>query len=122
MTKVLDLSVHKVGEWEEERKRKWREAYEKYLASDAWQVKRARVIERAGGATEGKCERCERSVKEFGWFEVHHKTYRRLGWEWLRDLEALCPKCHREIHGIKEGEVSKEGEGAFVRIGEEYVV
>ena len=101
---------------EEERKRKWRETYEAYLDSDGWRRLRAKVIERAGGPIEGKCERCEREVEEFGHFEVHHRTYRRLGHEWMSDLEALCPACHREVHGY-----DRVG-GELVRVGEEYVV
>lgn len=32
---------------------------------------------------------------------VHHKTYKRLGNEKLRDLVVLCRKHHKKVHELK---------------------
>jgi hypothetical protein len=31
--------------------------------------------------------------------DVHHLTYKRLGHEKLKDLQALCWHCHKFVHG-----------------------
>lgn len=61
-------------------------AYRAYLLSPRWQGKRREVWARCGG----RCERCHRRRMA----EVHHKTYRRLFHEELRDLQGLCGRCH----------------------------
>lgn len=70
---------------------RWRFAYELYLRSDAWQAKRAAVLERAGR----HCERCPAGSGRFPVaLDVHHLTYAHLGDEALEELEALCRPCH----------------------------
>ena len=70
---------------------RWRRAYELYLRSDAWQAKRAAVLERAGRS----CERCPAGSGLFPVaLDVHHLTYAHLGDELLDELEALCRPCH----------------------------
>ena len=66
------------------RRRAWYRAV--YLRSAHWRARRARAITRAGY----RCERC----RARGRLEVHHRTYRRLGRERDRDLQALCATCH----------------------------
>jgi 5-methylcytosine-specific restriction endonuclease McrA len=73
-----------------------RRAYHAYLATPAWSIRRARVLERAGHLCEG-CRR-RRPV------EVHHLTYERAGREMLFDLVAVCRECHEAIHAMPEGE------------------
>jgi hypothetical protein len=65
--------------------------YLEYLASPEWAEKRELVRHRCGG----RCERCQvRRMRV-----PHHKTYVRLGHEWLRDLQGLCRPCHAFVHG-----------------------
>jgi hypothetical protein len=33
--------------------------------------------------------------------QVHHKSYRRIGHEYLRDLCLLCNACHKETHRLE---------------------
>jgi hypothetical protein len=59
-----------------------KEAYLQYIASPAWQAKRIRVLQRAGGT----CERCRKAPAR----QVHHLTYVRLFVE--RDEDLLSPR------------------------------
>jgi 5-methylcytosine-specific restriction endonuclease McrA len=57
----------------------------------------------------GKCQSCGTSLHiqktSFGikgYFHVHHKVPRRAGGsDSLRNLEMLCPDCHRKKHGSR---------------------
>ena len=64
--------------------------YLAYLRTPAWRQRRNRSLRLAGF----KCERCG-SKREF---EVHHKSYERLGAELDSDLEVLCSSCHDGHH------------------------
>lgn len=80
--------------WESAEKlanRSWWEAYDSYLRTAVWAVKRELVLERCGGV----CEACgqRRAV------HVHHKKYPDVfGLEPLFDLAAVCVPCHKIIH------------------------
>lgn len=63
--------------------------YRRYIGSAAWKRKAAKIRRRA----EYRCERCGR----FAPLDVHHKTYRRLGYEIPADLVALCKRCHGKV-------------------------
>lgn len=65
-------------------------SYLAYLASDAWSVFRLAYASRCGWS-------CYVCGVEHG-LDLHHKTYRRLGSEYLRDVVALCRKHHVEVH------------------------
>lgn len=65
--------------------------YKQYLLSHHWYQIRRQVILRANY----RCERCECVPDRF---QIHHRTYARLGFEKLSDLQALCIKCHKEVH------------------------
>ena len=80
---------------------------EVYLKSDHWQQLRRRKLE--GDGVLGPCNHCE--VCGRPGFEVtqaplggevildiHHKTYVRLGFELMDDLEVLCRDCHNSRH------------------------
>ena len=41
----------------------------------------------------GLCGRCRRQLRRGVW-QLHHKSYKRLGREWLTDVVALCTLCH----------------------------
>lgn len=64
--------------------------YQEYLRSPRWRDKRAAVMRRA----KGRCEYCrDRRARH-----VHHVTYARIFREPLRDLAALCVRCHKKAH------------------------
>ncbi len=69
-----------------------RAEYRAYLASDAWQERRARALAEAGG-------RCQIDASHEGPLDVHHNTYERLGAELPGDLIVLCRACHGRHHG-----------------------
>jgi 5-methylcytosine-specific restriction endonuclease McrA len=69
------------------------EAYEHYLASPEWLLKRKLVLDLMG-------ERCY-ICGSGGSVQVHHNTYVRLGRESLRDLVVLCRDCHMRFHKIR---------------------
>jgi 5-methylcytosine-specific restriction endonuclease McrA len=80
--------------------------YEEYLESDFWRHIRKRVIRLADcdGEGCGKCSISQHECRErYGkGYQVHHKTYTRLGNEHPDDLVALCPACHAKEHGLPE--------------------
>ena len=69
----------------------FRDQHDRHIASDEWQVTRARIMSRSGG----KCERCDGYAED-----VHHLNYCRLGAELDTDLQALCHKCHVAVHQL----------------------
>lgn len=69
-----------------------REEYAEYLRSPRWKEIRDRVLQRAGH----RCEGCGDAAAR----EVHHLTYEHVFGEFLFELVALCPSCHRRWHGI----------------------
>lgn len=90
------------AEWERDRldahehanetaNRQWWTAYDKYLKTSVWAIKRELVLERCGGV----CESCgQRRVEH-----VHHKKYPNVfGLEPLWDLAGVCVPCHKLIH------------------------
>ena len=66
--------------------------YHAYLKSKAWWMKKRELLN-------GKDVKCFVCWDRKGPYEVHHKSYRRLGNERLEDLIVLCPKCHADLHG-----------------------
>jgi len=44
---------------------------------------------------DGYCQKCGRKNDRLN---VHHKHYKSLGREKLKDLLVLCPKCHAAVH------------------------
>jgi 5-methylcytosine-specific restriction endonuclease McrA len=67
-------------------------AYHEYIHSEAWKARKAEAIRKAGY----RCEKCKSIAK----LQVHHTAYIRLGCELDSDLEVVCEKCHKKIHGI----------------------
>ena len=60
--------------------------YLEYIQSDEWRLKR----EWALLFWSRRCVICYSP----DFIEVHHRTYERLGHEWLTDLIVLCRSCH----------------------------
>lgn len=86
--------------------------YAAYLLSDEWKAKREKVLKR----DKYRCKICKSTKK----LNVHHKTYKRIYNERLRDLVTLCQEpCHRRIH---ERYNTKEKIQLFIAITSFYVV
>lgn len=68
--------------------------YLKYLQSNHW--KKIRVIK--AFKQKYMCERCGKKLKNSYEYNIHHKTYKRIGHEWMSDLKLLCMECHQEVH------------------------
>lgn len=62
--------------------------YDEYLRSAHWQRLRRQFKSR-----DARCYLC-RSRR----FELHHRTYERLGCEVIDDLVPLCRWCHKDVH------------------------
>lgn len=69
-------------------KRRW--DYASYIQSERWRQRRQQAIARAGGC----CQVCN----SHGPLDVHHREYRRLGYERAADLIFLCADCHALYH------------------------
>ena len=61
-----------------------------YLASKRWQEKRQKILKR----DDHICQGCETKNR----LEIHHISYRKLGYEPLEDLITLCRDCHQKQH------------------------
>lgn len=68
--------------------------YAQYLRSEHWRMLRQRMLARSGGI----CQRCQRSHRDYGFLDVHHRDYRRFGAEREADLIVLCRECHISEH------------------------
>lgn len=64
--------------------------YEDYLASPEWAAKRDLVLAREGYV----CQGCGTARAT----QAHHVTYAHLREEFLWELLAVCPACHRRYH------------------------
>lgn len=64
--------------------------YKDYLESESWLKKRSVVLKRCNYI----CEGCLKNVAH----EVHHKTYKNVGQEFLFELVGLCLDCHGRMH------------------------
>ena len=67
--------------------------YPEYLETWEWKAKVKLVRLRDSD----QCTMCQRSV-EVAELHVHHKTYKRRGFERLSDLTTLCSSCHHSVH------------------------
>ena len=69
--------------------------YDAYIHSEAWRSVRRRFFE--SKLFKDKCWAC----KGPGPFDLHHRTYARLGKERLTDLFPLCHTCHVLVHRLR---------------------
>lgn len=77
-----------------------RAEYNKYLKSPEWKKKRELVFDTYGRT----CSMCG-SIHNL---EIHHKHYKNLFKEKIKDLMVLCEPCHSKIHrDIKEKKQNK---------------
>src|SRR5437867_3194723 len=77
--------------------------YTEYLQSETWKHRRATFFQRSDRVLRMRrqygqivCEFCKSDKK----FNLHHKTYERLGHERSTDLIILCDNCHDTVHAI----------------------
>ncbi len=72
------------------------DSYAEYLASPHWQEFKQRYREEYGAV---RCASCHDPK-----YELHHKTYDRLGAERISDVIPLCRQCHEVVHtGVNLG-------------------
>jgi hypothetical protein len=71
--------------------------FEAYLAGSHWQSFRQHVLEEQ--RTRLHRNICEGCGTEGVAFDVHHKTYERLGNELIENCQVLCEQCHDKLHG-----------------------
>ncbi len=71
--------------------------FEAYLAGPHWQSFRERALEEQRTWLQRNI--CECCGMEGVAFDVHHKTYERLGNELIEDCQVLCEQCHDKLHG-----------------------
>ena len=71
--------------------------YYKYLQSPEWRLLKIKYL---NSKLPKKCEACHAQYKKG--FHFHHRSYKNLGNEYLRDLVILCPACHQELHDFHE--------------------
>lgn len=81
--------TEKQKEWEKQQKKN-KIAYDKYLISKEWRIRRDKIFERDSG----RCVLCHKQGHH-----VHHMTYRNIFNEDKRDLITVCTECHEYIHG-----------------------
>ena len=74
--------------------------YDDYLYTKHWLQLRERIF----ALRKQTCERCHRKIAVY---QVHHKTYERIGHEHDGDLQLLCVKCHERVHILKSKKMAK---------------
>lgn len=63
-----------------------KQKYKEYLNSKRWKVIRKEKLE----SVYYICEKCKKDIA----YQIHHKNYDNLGNEELKDLFAVCKRCH----------------------------
>ncbi len=74
--------------------RKNKITYSQYLQSEHWKDVRARFWK--SKLHHYQCYICGSTEN----LQVHHKTYNRIGKEYLNDLCLLCENCHKKTHEL----------------------
>jgi 5-methylcytosine-specific restriction endonuclease McrA len=74
------------------------EPYSIYINSAAWRKKRQEYWD---SGKSNDCYVCGAPYRQG--MHLHHRSYRRLGAEYLDDLVAVCESCHRDIHAEWDG-------------------
>lgn len=72
-------------------------SYSEYLRGEHWSETKTRF--RASKLCRHQCAACgARNVPML----IHHKTYKRIGREYLGDLVEVCRACHAAVHQYEE--------------------
>lgn len=98
---VVQLAKDILYTWRQENPREhqqekedYKEDYQEYLKSDRWKILRKHILIKY----KYKCRDCGEMATQ-----VHHKRYVNIGTPWEEyELVALCNKCHKKRHKIKE--------------------
>jgi len=76
-------------------------SYSDYLKSEHWQEFRKKFFSKSAVCKnlrakfgELRCQFCHKSAV----LHLHHKTYKRLGAEYLSDVVLICAECHEKSH------------------------
>ena len=69
-------------------------SYSDYLKSDHWRLLKARYWKSKMPKVCGRCG------SRAGPYDMHHKTYKRMGREHLKDITPLCRGCHQATHEV----------------------
>jgi len=77
------------------KRRRRKQAYDAYMASDEWKALKIQIIKERGR----RCERCGQTPPTI---YCHHLTYKRFGHEWRQDLILVCYDCHQAEHPGKK--------------------
>lgn len=68
--------------------------YKEYLNTEHWKILKERYW--LSGLSK-VCQRCSNNNIPY---DFHHRTYKRIGKEWLMDIIPLCRECHYKSHNI----------------------
>lgn len=71
-----------------------RETYRRYMASEAWRIRRRRYFDKR----KARCRACGKFGMPGVRIELHHLSYEHLGKEPNTDLAPLCVSCHTDVH------------------------
>ena len=77
-----------------------REGYLDYIRSAEWKAVKTRYLK---SKLPKNCLVCKAPWSNS--FHFHHRTYKNLGREFLRDLVVVCGKCHDLIHEYQKATV-----------------
>ena len=76
-------------------------SYKNYLQSEHWKDVKRRFYK--SKLNHKKCYVCGRQGK----LQLHYRTYKRIGREYLHDLIQLCGTCHLAAHKLLENARTK---------------
>ena len=83
-------------EYRSSKQEHWAKEYREYMMSPEWEQRRNYIYELRGGV----CEQCSSPLWDGSTtWQLHHKTYDRVGDEDDDDLSLVCKPCHEQIHG-----------------------
>ena len=85
-----------------------RAGYAAYIQSDAWRAVRRRFWASKLPKT---CFIC--GADPMPGMHLHHRTYKNLGNEMLKDIVPTCPGCHEEIHRLYESDPKWRAQGLW---------
>jgi hypothetical protein len=77
-------------------------AYEEYMQSEEWDIRRRDALARAGY----KCELCGANNERLN---VHHWDYENLGNETEEDISVFCECCHQAMEGFTTPDEAGDG-------------
>jgi hypothetical protein len=72
--------------------------YQQYLHTEHWKTVKKDLIDKRSSQHKCRCCGIPLQRKNSPRYETHHRTYKNIGSEKLKDLVALCVPCHRLIH------------------------